>query len=486
MSNNIKNIMIRNYLLKKGIFKKPCEKKCLDEKCETKNPSFNYLSENEGCYCIKHKKENMYNVVSKECQFDGCFLKANHGFEEFMKPIFCFDHKKKDMIFIDPIEFENKCKKSNCKKKCEYNFYDKSKPIFCFEHKTDDMINFLDNSCQEIGCNSLPEYNFEDKYWANYCFAHKKNNMIKCTARKCQEYGCTKKSTHGFNNDDLPIYCLEHKKDGMIIFNTHRCSEKDCNNLAKYNFEGVFKKYYCFDHKKDGMICAFEDKCCEPFCYNNANYNFKNQKKGMYCIEHRPLDAVNILAKICKNNWCITSVSPESKNDGYCINCFMHLFPDKPTSKNFKTRESAVVRFVKTNFLGFDWIFDKKVLDGYSKRRPDIYLDLGYQIIIIEVDENKHEKFDCSCENKRMIELSQDFNHRPIIFIRFNPDEYLKNGKLINSCWTKTKKINNVAVKMKYNWEKRLNSLKSLIEYWTNPKNKTDKTVEIIHLFYDC
>lgn len=37
----------------------------------------------------------------------------------------------------------------------------------------------------------------------------------------------------------------------------------------------------------------------------------------------------------------------------------------------------------------------------------------------------------------------------------------------------------------KNEWEKRLNSLKNQIKYWSNPENKTDKTVEIIQLYYD-
>jgi hypothetical protein len=42
----------------------------------------------------------------------------------------------------------------------------------------------------------------------------------------------------------------------------------------------------------------------------------------------------------------------------------------------------------------------------------------------IEIDENQHVAYDCSCENKRIMELSQDVGHRPIVFIRFNPDGY--------------------------------------------------------------
>lgn len=33
------------------------------------------------------------------------------------------------------------------------------------------------------------------------------------------------------------------------------------------------------------------------------------------------------------------------------------------------------------------------------------------------------------------MELSQDLGHRPIIFIRFNPDEYNNTDEKITSCW---------------------------------------------------
>jgi len=132
-------------------------------------------------------------------------------------------------------------------------------------------------------------------------------------------------------------------------------------------------------------------------------------------------------------------------------------------------------------------ITDKKIKDGCSRKRPDLMLDLGYQIIIVEVDENQHESYDCSCENKRLMLLSQDVGHRPIIFIRFNPDEYLdKENIIISSCWKINKQgicqINNRKIK---EWNERLESLKSQIEYWTNPENKTEKTIEVIQLYFD-
>jgi hypothetical protein len=111
---------------------------------------------------------------------------------------------------------------------------------------------------------------------------------------------------------------------------------------------------------------------------------------------------------------------------------------------------------------------------------------LGYQILIIEIDENQHLDYDCSCENKRIMELSQDVGHKPIVFIRFNPDEYDNDEIAISSCWGTDQKGISVVKKSKTKeWEKRLNTLKEQITYWIHPENITTKTVETIQLFFD-
>jgi hypothetical protein len=162
----------------------------------------------------------------------------------------------------------------------------------------------------------------------------------------------------------------------------------------------------------------------------------------------------------------------------------MHLFPDKPVSRNYKTKEFAVVNFVKTTFPDFQWIADKRVVDGCSRRRPDLLLDFGNQIIIVEIDENQHVDYDCSCENKRIMELSQDVGHRPIVFIRFNPDEYETQGKKVSSCWSLNKMRICAIKKSKWNeWQHRLSALEYQIQFWCD--NKTEKMIEIVQLFYD-
>jgi hypothetical protein len=114
----------------------------------------------------------------------------------------------------------------------------------------------------------------------------------------------------------------------------------------------------------------------------------------------------------------------------------MYTFPDEPVTRNYKTKERNVVEFITNTFSGFSWIYNKRIYDGCSKKLPDLFLDLGFQVLIVEIDENGHDGYDNMCENKRIMELSKDLDHRPIVLIRFNPDGYTdKNEKKIQSCW---------------------------------------------------
>jgi hypothetical protein len=84
------------------------------------------------------------------------------------------------------------------------------------------------------------------------------------------------------------------------------------------------------------------------------------------------------------------------------------------------------------------------------------------------------------------MELSQDVGHRPIIFIRFNPDEYEKNGHTISSCWGNNKQgLCCVKKNKQKEWMNRLQVLQETITYWLNPNNKTNRYIEIVQLYYD-
>jgi len=173
------------------------------------------------------------------------------------------------------------------------------------------------------------------------------------------------------------------------------------------------------------------------------------------------------------------------KYEGYCLVCYINLFPDKPVSRNYKTKEYAVVEYIRTKYPDFNWIADKMIHSGCSSyKRPDLMLDLLYQIVIVEVDENQHKSYENSCENKRIMELSQDLAHRPMVLIRFNPEKYKKDGAIVSSCWGNNEKGVCVVKKPK-EWKERLSVLEKNIQYWLDPSNITNKTIEIIQLFYN-
>lgn len=186
---------------------------------------------------------------------------------------------------------------------------------------------------------------------------------------------------------------------------------------------------------------------------------------------------------LCKSEWCDTYGN--RKYEGYCVFCYTNLFPDKIMTRNYKTKELNVVDHIKEHYSEFTWVCDKRIQDGCSKKRPDLLLDLGTHIIIVEVDENAHTDYDCSCENKRLMELSKDVGYRPIVFIRFNPDQYTDiNGKIIKSCWkiNKVSGILQIDPKKEDEWKERIGTLCEQIQYWID--NQSEKMVEIIELFY--
>jgi hypothetical protein len=270
----------------------------------------------------------------------------------------------------------------------------------------------------------------------------------------------------------------------MVNVKDKNCIHEGCRKIPNYNEEGHTSGLYCSEHKQDGMVNVKSKTCIYELCKKQPNYNNEVETKPLYCSEHKLQGMVDIKHRTCKTYLCSTRVT--EKYDGYCRFCYMNIFPDKPVSRNYKTKEYAVVEYVKTKFPELSWVADKIIQNACSKRRPDLLLDLGYQVIIVEVDENQHADYDCSCENKRIMELSQDVGHRPIVFIRFNPDEYEKDGTIVSSCWGCDKNGLCVVKKSKKNeWADRLRVLEETISYWVSPENTTSKTIETIQLFYD-
>jgi hypothetical protein len=402
------------------------------------------------------------------------------------------------------------CKATNCKKCALYNIIEE-KPKYCKIHKDDNMINVGSKKC-EICKIKTPSFGLEDQKTPTHCSDCMEDNMVDLKHFKCIK--CQKeRASFGFP-EDSKTHCINCKENGMISNNKIciKCKIK----TAGFGFEN--NNYtHCGDCIEDGMYNTKEKKC-EICNIKNAYFGLKNEKithcsdcktidmdnlkdkkcivckiklpsfglkngTKTHCFDCKTKDMIDVKHKKCKTNFCDSSISNFAYN-GYCAYCFGNLFPNDPKVCNYKTKERLLADFIKEEFNEYEWKFDKIIYGGISRRRPDIFLELDKQIIIIENDEYQHKFHDTICINKRTMELSQDVNYKPIIFIRFNPDCYIdENNKRINSCFSITRQTGKIKINNNKKWNERLDTLKKTVKYWID--NNTTKTIEDIKLYYD-
>ena len=155
--------------------------------------------------------------------------------------------------------------------------------------------------------------------------------------------------------------------------------------------------------------------------------------------------------------------------------CYCVLNPDVEIKRRFKIKENLLAEALKNMKLSVDFIQDKKIDGGCSRRRPDFLFECFTHTVIVECDENGHSNYDTTCEIAKINEQFTDLADRPIILIKFNPD-YDKESK--TSCFDKEGKL------IKTEWNKRTKLLKKELKRAIKGKNKKeDELITIINLF---
>lgn len=411
--------------------------KCRVADCKVKYAVFNIPGKTDNFCCATHRENDMIDVIHKRCEFEGCnTLNPSFNFPDKTCGIYCSVHKKDKMVDL----LHKKCLHEGCKKQPAFTFKGKKRPLYCAKHKQDNMINIISKTCQYEGCKTQSNYNFESEKIAIYCKKHKSDGMVDVKNPKCQHNGCITRPNFNFEDEKAPLYCAKHKKDKMIDIKNKHCQYKGCKIGPSYNLPGTINGLYCASHKKPNMVNVKDKSCLSEHC--------------------------NIIPS-----------NPKYK--GYCVRCFMYTFPNEPVSRNYKVKEKHVYDFIKLHFNIES--YDKQVSGGCSKRRPDILIECLTHSIIIEVDEDQHT--DYLCENKRMMQLFEDLANRPSVFIRFNPDKYTKNGKVIKSCFKYHKTSGVPIINDEIEWNKRLELLKITIDNYIT--NIPEKEVTIKQLYYD-
>ncbi len=142
------------------------------------------------------------------------------------------------------------------------------------------------------------------------------------------------------------------------------------------------------------------------------------------------------------------------KSNGHkCSQCFAFENPNNVIAKKHKTKEWTFTKKLQDELAKQDiaCTLDKRIDNACSLRRPDAFIDVLTHVLIVEIDEFQHVGYSELCNNRRTMELSRDVNHRPIVFIRLNPDSYTLDGIKHFGCFDSKMRTNMKEFNRRYN-----------------------------------
>ena len=355
-------------------------KTCRHENCRTQ-PTFG-LHAGKAMYCGIHRTPDMYDVKSKTCQHENCRTRPAFGLHAG-KPMYCGIHRTPDMRDV----VSKTCQHENCRTRPAFGLY-AGKPVYCADHRSPDMRNVISKTCQFDGCRKLPTFGLHIGKPV-YCADHRSPDMYDVVNKTCQYDGCDKQRRYGMPGHPVTV-CAEHKESGMLPYSNRRCVAIDCREIAI----------------------------------------FGTLKKQLHCADHAVEGEVNIVEQRCTSCGLMNIVSPVTKQCAYCD-------PKQTIYRPVKWKELDV----KSVLLQAGWtdlVHDRRLQDACGlKDRPDFVIDVGSRIIIVEVDEHQHRDRlcarqcicpdnvrHCKCQQARMFDTSQQFGGMPVVWIRFNPDDF--------------------------------------------------------------
>jgi len=355
------------------------------------------------------KKENQNKVIQYNTTNNNCIIINNFNNTNNL------DNLDKNFLY-EKIKKKYKCVFKDCYKRPTFNLPDQKRPLYCSEHKKENMIDIKSKRCIHNGCMKRPTFNSPDQIIPLYCFKHKNENMINVISKKCIYNYCIKQPAFNLPSETKALYCFVHKKENMINVISKKCIHTNCIKQAYYNSQNETRALYCFVHKKENMIFIRKKKCIYKGCLKIPIFNLSNETEGLYCSKHKNKNMINIKNKrLCK--YC--DIKEESN------------FICKECQKIKNKKEWSIVRYLrKVIDTKFEYN-SSKMLQGCSKKRPDIYFELDKHCLIVEIDENQHNTYEDNCECSRINEIVNGIGGKSIIIIRYNPDTIKNKGKII-------------------------------------------------------
>ena len=440
---------------------------CQEKGCKIQT-IFNFKGENNGLFCDEHKKKDMINVKDRLCKVKDCKTRPTFNFEGKEKAVYCLLHRDPSMINVK----DKTCQIDGCKKIPSCNFIGEKTPKFCSEHKQENMTNIVSKRCEFENCKIMPTYGVKDEKNARFCKEHKEDNMIDIKHKTCDHDKCEKRANYNFKGEKIAIFCVNHKKTEMIDIKNKTCKYKGCNLRSSYNLPGVIPSF-CATHKKPGMFRNPTKSCSIKYCKEYATHGFKDP---LFCENHAEKDHYNLCERKCTNQSCPYPERLDILNrEGLCVTFCSLIKRDQMMKTHIKKKEEFIGNLLKTEIKQELSHRDQIIDSSCSKVRPDFVFDCGTHFVIIEVDEHQHKSYsNCGStleerqkmENKRMFMIFQSFGGPRTAFIRYNPDVFRVNDKVVTM-----------------SDQKRHKCLLQWVKHYL--KNQPENPLEVKYLFYD-
>lgn len=382
---------------------------CIYKDCNI-HATFGLLGKYKAEYCYAHCPDGYIDVLNPKCIFDKCMTRPSFGQLGSHKAEYCLTHKPNNYVNV----VGEKCIFIGCTTKPIFNEPGLSKPIWCKQHKSSNMIDVTHKKCTFDGCETRPNFGLMGTNDAISCAKHKLSNYVNVLSKLCRQEGCSKQPIFGDSKTRQKEFCATHKKEGYVDVANKMCEGKDCTTRASYGL--LFSTHkHCATHRNKNEYLKNKPKCPENNCKEIPCYTDQKDNYPIRCEIHKTINDLNVVEQKCSSCGLMFYIKEGNK----CNDCSLYNMGRE------KAKEDSIKLLLENN--GFKFIHDKIPDGGCNSYRPDFILDFGLNVVIVECDENQHKSYACECEQKRMINLFQDFGGSHLTFIRYNPDNYIDN-----------------------------------------------------------
>ena len=382
------------------------------------------------------------------------------------------------------------CSVDGCDTRAKFGDPETGKATHCAAHgKPLGYVDVNNKRCAIDGCDTRANFGDPETGKATHCAAHGKPlGLVDVANKRCAIDGCNKHRFFGDPKTGKATHCATHGKPlGLVDVKNKRCAIDGCDTRASFGDPETGERTHCATHGKPlGLVDVNNKRCAVEGCDTRANFGDPKTGMATHCCQHgTPLGYVDVLNPRCLSEHCSIICPPPGYN-GYCTDCFRHMFPTDPRTANIraKTRE-LTVRDALVGWYGDAFIHNTTMhfgCDCAHRRSIDFRYLVGNTMIAVEVDEGQHKSRDSEDETIRYDDLFMAGHGGKWIYIRFNPDSYVDaNGKRVKGFFNSKNDRRSREI------ERRLDSLKTCVDTHIDRarNDKNDDLLEIIYLFFD-